>query len=338
MLKQWFRAGAMVGLIVLGAGCAAEIDGGEGEEESAESSLALRVLNDIGLNGTHLNGTRLNGVRFNGVRFNGVRFNGVTLNGTKLVGTRESDGAPVAGIDFVGADIEAVLDDLSSVTVRITNIAERSGITYYTVKYNAGPGLWVNVCGDGLDAIAMRGTWDTATGAYSDDGSKFTFACQGAAIAKCAEWGYRGWTAEEECEKGRCESRDLSYFHQACIRMVRADYCGDGVPHTQTGTAIDVWDALDIQSETECSGMSLEAEWTVGGAACVKHTRWKGLGGSNPDRDYILAHCPERWAGGDSSCGGSGSTFDTANGFATPLGQRRLLRNASFTTNVSPLL
>ncbi|WP_437545449.1 ADYC domain-containing protein [Sorangium sp. So ce367] len=332
MLKRGFLAGSMVGLISLGAGCAAEIDGGEDEEAVAESSFAMSRLN-----GMSLNGVRFNGVRFNGVRFNGVRFNGVSLDATTLVGTREGDGAPVAGADFIGADVEAVLDDGSSVVVRVTNVVERDGIQYYTVKYNAGPGVWVNICGEGLDAIPVKGTWNAVTGAHSDDGGMFTFACQGAAIGKCAEWGYREWMAEAECNASGCEDRDLSYFHQACIRMVRADYCGDGVPHTQTGTAIDVWDALGIQTETVGSGMSLEAEWTVDGAACIKHTRWNGLGGSNLDRDYVMAHCPERWAGDDPSCGGSTSTFHKENGFTTPLGQRRILRNASFTTNVSPL-
>ncbi|WP_437966294.1 ADYC domain-containing protein [Sorangium sp. So ce260] len=337
MFQRGFLAGAMVGLISVGVGCVAEVDGGEGEDEPAESALALRALNDLTLNGTYLNGTQLNGVRFNGVRFNGVRFNGVSLNATTLLGTRESDGAPVQGLDFIGAEIEAILDDRSTVAVRITNVVEHTGITYYTVKYQLGAGIWANVCGEGLAAIPVKGTWDPVTGDFSDDGSTFTFACQGAAIAKCAEWGYRDWAARAECDGTRCESRDLAYLHKACVRMVRADYCGDGAPHTQPGTAIDVWDALGIQTETVGSGMSLEAEWTVDGAACIRHTRWRGLGGSNPDRDYVMAHCPERWAGTDASCGGTTSTFFRAAGFTTPLAERRLLRNASFTTNVSPL-
>ncbi|WP_437732460.1 ADYC domain-containing protein [Sorangium sp. So ce1335] len=335
MVQRGVLAVAMVGLLSLGGGCAAEMGGEEGGEETAETALALRALNTLALNGTYLNGFQLNGVRFNGVRFNGVRFNGVSLSATTLVGTRASDGRPVRGADFIGADLEAVLDDRSTITVRITNVVERSGISYYTVKHPAGGGAWANICGEGLEAIPVRGTWDAATGAYADDGSSFTFGCQGAAIGKCAEWGYGAGATLAECRGGACESRDLSYLHQACVRLVRADYCGDGVPHTKTGTAIDVWDALGIQRETEGSGMSLEAEWTVGGAACIKHTRWKGLGASNPDRDYIMAHCPERWAGSDPSCGGDTSTFHVANGFTTPLGQRRLLRNASFTGNVS---
>ncbi|WP_437305173.1 ADYC domain-containing protein [Sorangium sp. So ce388] len=337
MFHRGFLAASMVGLLSLCVGCAAEVDGGEDEEALADGTLALLGSNNLTINGTYLNGTQLNGVRFNGVRFNGVRFNGVSLNATALVGTRESDGRLVSGSDFIGADLEAVLDDLSTVAVRITNVAERGGLRYYTVKYNVVGGVWANICGEGVEAIPLRGTWDAATGAYSDDGSQFTFGCQGAALAKCAEWGYNAWSPRVECNGSSCESRDLSYVHQACVRLVRADYCGDGVPHTRSGTAIDIWDALAIQTETEGSGMSLEAEWTVDGAACVKHTRWKGLAGSNPDRDYIMTHCPQRWAGNDPSCGGGSSTFNKASGFTTPLGQRRLLRNASFTTNVSPL-
>ena len=42
----------------------------------------------------------------------------------------------------------------------------------------------------------------------------------------------------------------MSFFHQACTRLVRADYCGNGVYHTATGTSIDVYDSLNIQTRT----------------------------------------------------------------------------------------
>ncbi|AUX47294.1 hypothetical protein SOCE26_088120 [Sorangium cellulosum] len=339
MFGRGVLSGLVIALVSLSVGCVAELDGVEGVErevEIGESLAALRGLNSINLNGTQLNGTQLNGIQLNGIRYNGIRYNGVALTATLLHGTRESDGRLVSGSDFIGVELDATLDDRSTVALRITNVVERSGITYYTVKYDRGGGLWANICGEGLDAIPVRGIWDPATGDYSDDGHSFTFGCQGAAIGKCAEWGYRDWQREEECKGSICQSRDLSYFHRACVRLVRADYCGDGVAHTRTGTAIDLWDALDIQRQTEGTGMSLEAEWTVDGAACVRHTRWRGLGISNPDYDYIMDHCPERWAGNDPRCGGSSSTFYTQNGFLTPLGERRILRNASYTTNFSP--
>ena len=36
-------------------------------------------------------------------------------------------------------------------------------------------------------------------------------------------------------------------YYQACVRMVRADYCGDGVGHTRNGTPIDLFDRIGVQ-------------------------------------------------------------------------------------------
>ncbi len=50
--------------------------------------------------------------------------------------------------------------------------------------------------------------------------------CRDAALAKCVEWGYKPWT--------RRSARGSTRPARA---LVRADYCGDGVAHTQPGTA-----------------------------------------------------------------------------------------------------
>ena len=39
-----------------------------------------------------------------------------------------------------------------------------------------------------------------------------------------------------------CMTPTRELLHEACVRMVRADYCGDGRSHTVDGMAIDVWD------------------------------------------------------------------------------------------------
>lgn len=78
-------------------------------------------------------------------------------------------------------------------------------------------------------------------------------------IAKCVAWGYEPW------EHGP----DL---HQACTRLARADYCGDGVPHTENGTLIDVYDPRGIL-EPE-GDMDFEAGWGPDGAVCVSHPRY----------------------------------------------------------------
>ncbi len=53
----------------------------------------------------------------------------------------------------------------------------------------------------------------------------------------------------------------------ACTRVLRADCCGDGTPHMLTGTQVNIYDALGIQTDTQ--SWFLEGEWTAAGARCV---------------------------------------------------------------------
>jgi hypothetical protein len=58
-----------------------------------------------------------------------------------------------------------------------------------------------------------------------------------------------------------------------CVRLVRADYGGDGVGHTRNGTPIDLFDRIGIQRDESASNMTLEATFGPDGAVCVAHTR-----------------------------------------------------------------
>jgi hypothetical protein len=75
-----------------------------------------------------------------------------------------------------------------------------------------------------------------------------------ASTAKCRELGY---SSKPE-------------LLQACVRAMRADYCGDGISHTVAGTPINLYDQVGIQSDN--SDWKVEAEWTKHGAACVSST------------------------------------------------------------------
>jgi hypothetical protein len=70
-----------------------------------------------------------------------------------------------------------------------------------------------------------------------------------------------------------CTTISLRDHHQACTRMARADYCGDGRPHTVTGTPIDIFDRLknpvQIEGTKSLVNWSIEAEWGPEGARCV---------------------------------------------------------------------
>jgi hypothetical protein len=122
-------------------------------------------------------------------------------------------------------------------------------------------------------AIPLRGQWDDRAG-WSPQG--ITLACVSGAIGKCVTWGYRPWAP------------GMRDFHQACIRMIRADYCGDGAGHTRDGTPIDIWDIHGFIRRDGVPGMQLEATWGPKGATHIWRTRY-----SEGEAD-VLRNCPDR--------------------------------------------
>jgi hypothetical protein len=324
-------------LMISVAGSAACVEAPDGDEPIAESEAALITANGVSLNGVEMNGVEMNGVEMNGVEMNGVEMNGVEMNGVEMNGTELTGVLPggevVSGTDFIGAVMTAVLSSGAEIPLYIADIDPSSDpdILLYTVLYWNGL-HWTSLCGfDGwspVPAIPLSGRWDysagTATGGdHIEDPGSLTFACMGAALAKCTALGYKPWESAEECVGGECVDVPVRPLHQACTRMIRGDYCGDGTAHTLNGTPVNLWDSFGIQSAAQTDwSWRKEAEWSPEGAVCVSRVR----------RDnalswaYINAHCPER-RHADFACFGGGSTFDPANGQGTPLGERSLLRN-----------
>jgi hypothetical protein len=100
--------------------------------------------------------------------------------------------------------------------------------------------------------------WDPSSGdRLAATGDGLTFACRDAALAKCVEWGYYPWDPA------------LREHHQACTRMVRADYCGDGTAHTIYGTPVHVLDQVGVQGADPEQQYVVEAEWGPNGAVCL---------------------------------------------------------------------
>jgi hypothetical protein len=62
-------------------------------------------------------------------------------------------------------------------------------------------------------------------------------------------------------------------LYNACLRMVRADYGGDGHGTTRNGMRIDLYDARGIEVPANDPRMAFEAGWTDAGAVCVNHPR-----------------------------------------------------------------
>jgi ADYC domain len=229
---------------------------------------------------------RSNGVRLNGVRLNGVRLNGVRLNGSALAGTLPN-GTTVSGSGLVGATLTADLVDGSTATLTIASLRVASnGVTYYVVSTASG-GRKSYVCG--VDAagtptplLMLDGRWNenegvAGGGGWIDDPTALTLACSGSALEKCVDMGYAPWQSAREVS--------LRPYHQACTRLVRADYCGDGRAWTSDGRSVNVYDKLGIQNDTEA--WSLEAYWAPQGAACLNVARSKLIIGQG-DNTCIL--------------------------------------------------
>lgn len=285
---RWRVGGALAAAVVMG--CGAE----QWEAPAPESSQDGQVT-DFGanLNGANLNGANLNGANLNGsaldamlvsVSFADARcgdlkrpaLDGVWLEGSMLqgsLGRRE-----LSGFDFTGVQLTSNLGSGQKVVLRVDGVQQGSGVdadvwTYRVSWFNAKDSRWYPICrkadGSPAGAIPVQGRWDyrqgvPGGGARLDDPSVFTFGCEGAAIAKCVRFGYKPWAT--------VNGMRLAAHHQACTRLVRADFCGDGTSHTVDGQWVNVFDRSGVQKDTE--NWLLEAEWDADGARCFSaHTR-----------------------------------------------------------------
>jgi hypothetical protein len=242
-------------------------------------------VNGIDLNGIDLNGIDLNGIDLNGIDLNGIDLNGIDLNGTVFSGWQTIDGAQVlrSGADLVGAQFHlthAGAEYTLTFDAIYKNPADPAGdVWFYDISvYDPADGSTSPLCthnGQPAPAIPLENHWDMATGDRIDNPSAVTFACKGAVLAKCVLWGYRPWASSTRCDgQGQnCQPVALADYHQACTRMTRADYCGDGTPHTLNGTLIELYDPLSpaLQPRTMAGDprWGVEAEWGPEGARCI---------------------------------------------------------------------
>lgn len=308
MGARWVVGAMAVALGVVG--CA-----GEGSLE-AEPTLHSRVAELTVPNGRNINGRNINGRNINGTGLGGVlvsvNLSGVyssataddPMNAVWLEGSsfRGYEGArSLSGPEFVGARFTGNLGDGNTLQLRVDGIQPATGpegdIWVYDVSFlDTVDGAWKPVCqaedGSALGAIPLMGRWDYRQGvpgeggAKTDDGSVFTFACEGGALAKCVHFGYRPWAYTDD-------GRSLADHHQACTRMVRADFCGDGTSYTQDGTWVNLYDSVGVQEDTEGTWLP-EAEWSPDGALCMTQTTRAQTAVSCPALATALPDCGQR--------------------------------------------
>ena len=118
---------------------------------------------------------------------------------------------------------------------------------------------------------------------YVADKTRFSITCVSGVEAKCLRWGYMPW------RKAPIGDVSLAPYFEACVRLARADYCGDSQPTTREGTAIDVYDRVGVMQRTpNLPDFAFEAGWTPSGATCVHHARIP----ENLDLADLPARCP----------------------------------------------
>lgn len=251
-----------------------------------ERTFRTIVDNGTESNTLFINGLRLNGLRLNGLRLNGVELSSVNRFGSAMASLQLTSGSLLSAWDTgsnstkFGAQLNNMIFNLlqepeggGTAVMRklkildVVQSAAQSDVYFYTVQNETSPNVWESACTDPLgnpvDAIALKKHWNLVTATRENLDDAITWACRGAALAKAVEWGYRPWASHA--------GTPLEDYHEAAVRMIRADYCGDGVHHTTNGNPIDVADRLGIQvSDTT---WPVEAKWGPDGAVCLNTPR-----------------------------------------------------------------
>jgi hypothetical protein len=248
--------------------------------EPAGTRAALLADNGMSLNGLSLNGASFGGTDAwnNGTALRGQTLHGITLEHASFatagvaslsfhdgrLWALDASGAPLPADALVGTRIFGVTELGEPLVLAIAgvDVSDEGGLVAYDLALAGGESL----CGSSEGGTLLPGIW-SESGARVDaierDGMRFdmTLSCAPGVLAKCARWGYAPWVAGDQA-------------HQTCTRLARADYCGDGVPHTRDGTPIDVFDVEGLVAPSEDAGaMSFEAGWGPDGAVCVSHPR-----------------------------------------------------------------
>ena len=196
-------------------------------------------------------------------------------NPTSSNNSTEQKTKTLKGKDLKGAQFNAVDEQGRKLNFEIKDVEldpkDSEKETYlYTVFYlDSTDSKWKNLCTPDAEniakAIPLTGSWDK-TGAHTESSDIITFGCTSGVLAKCVRMGYKPWKT--------INGTSLRDYPQACTRMARADYCGNGKSHTRDGTPINIYDVLGIQKEATNTGMVFEAAWSPDGATFINRTRW----------------------------------------------------------------
>ena len=235
-------------------------------------SIQGKSMNNICLNSLKLNGIILAQVKRSGDTSQNEMIASPQIKSVQVLRTRfrakREDGSWATDQELVGALLVAVDAQGIEEVYRIDSIEKATygnagEIFLYTFSVkDPASGSWINFCKPDVEGMQkgfpLSGYWDEK-GYHIQSVDDYSITCTGGVIGKCVKAGYVPW--------GRTSNgKSLWGYHQACTRMMRADYCGNGKPHTRDGTKIELWDREGIQVDTLEPGLTFEAAWNEDGA------------------------------------------------------------------------
>lgn len=233
----------------------------------------------------------------------------VEVEGTAFLVTFTS-GRTVRSPDIVGATL-TISTSRGVLRLRIDSVerdpdAVEGPVWLHNFSVQAADGSWQTMCEAGPDGrrqgFPLSGRPHTDGRLQAAEPGIFELVCTAGARGKCVRLGYLPWADDAK--------RDL---YNACVRLMRADYCGDGTATTRDGTRIDLYDDHAIQKPTNDPSDSFEAGWTADGAVCVARTRVK----ENVSLPQLVEACPRL-----KDRIGEGCTEESARGLGAQLFNR----------------
>ncbi|HZR34813.1 MAG TPA: ADYC domain-containing protein [Nevskia sp.] len=199
---------------------------------------------------------------------------------------RLPDGRVLSGQQLQGAIVHVALEGGRVTAVKLASITpdpQDPDILRHEYQAQDDSGRWAPVCQPNFYGETWGFPLALPEGHPGREGA-ITLTCASGAVGKCVRFGYKPWARGPHGE-------DLAPYHAACVRMVRADYCGDGVAHTKNGTSIDLYDHIGVQKDEDRDNdqeFPLEAGWSPQGAVCLARTRWSDIA----TREEVLKECP----------------------------------------------
>ncbi len=319
-----------VGALALSAGVFLGCGGPGLETETAQSQHAIRgwaqpnsslaiggMMRDVPIRGVRLSGGRgsvmsadsdtaapIDGITIRGDRVLGLTAPNGRLQATTANGTINTfpEGAPLVfqiGAPFNGQLRVYLYQDMPSYSAYVTEFAPegRPWEPFCPHEYVG------NINGELVDFVAEPmipvggAKWSGTNGDRIEDSRAITLSCRHDAVGGCVSWGYAPW----DSVTFRGQTVSLLNHHQTCTRLKRADFCGNGVPHTtlnegtKKNTTIEVWDSAGIHAMGVQTLASMEAYWDVNGATCVNTDRFRTNDSTNSQFSMLadLHSCPK---------------------------------------------